>query len=123
MPQLLKLSFAAAAITLLSAFTLGTQTVKIQTTAVCGMCKDRIESVLGAAEGVESVRLDLTTKKVKIKFDDAKQSVASLRMLISSIGYAADDVDANLEAYDELPGCCQGATSCSADEKGGNPEH
>ena len=101
------MSFAVAA----------TKTVKIQTTAVCGMCKDRIESVMGQLDGVEDVRLDLTTKKVRIKYDDAKQSEASLRMVISKIGYGADDVEADAAAFEALPGCCKSAEACSASKK------
>ena len=101
---------------LLSAFAYGDKTVKIQTNAVCGMCKDRIEAAIGALEGVESVRLDLTTKKVKIKFDEAKQSEASLRLAITKIGYAAEELAPDVEAQAALPGCCKaksdGGTGC-----------
>ena len=104
---------------LLSAFAVGDKTVKIQTNAVCGMCKDRIESTIGALDGVQSVRLDLTTKKVKIKYDEAKQSAASLRLAITKIGYAAADVSADTEAQAALPACCKaeadGGTGCSGD--------
>jgi len=112
-------AFAICAIALFSAFTLGLQTIKIQTTAVCGMCKDRIETVLGQAEGVEEARLDLTTKKVKIKYDDTKQSEASLKAIIAKTGYGADDVTADAEAFEALPGCCKSAKACSAAKAAG----
>lgn len=114
MTRILSGAFAICAIALFSAFTLGMQTIKIQTTAVCGMCKDRIESVLGATEGVESARLDLTTKKVKIKFDDTKQSEASLRAIIAKSGYGADNVEADAAAFEALPGCCKSKAACDA---------
>ena len=117
MTRILSVAAAVCAVALLSAFTLGVQTVKIQTTAVCGMCKDRIEGVLGQTDGIESARLDLTTKKVKIKYDDTKHSEASLRALISKIGYGADGVDADAEAFEALPGCCKSAKACK-DAKG-----
>ena len=94
-------------VVLFSSAALGDKTIKIQTNAVCGMCKDRIESTLGALEGVESVRLDLTTKKVKIKFDDAKQSEASLRLAITKLGYAAEALAPDAEAQKALPACCK----------------
>lgn len=107
---------ALALALLLSAFAYGDKTVKIQTNAVCGMCKDRIESTLGALDGVESVRLDLTTKKVKVKYDDAKQSEASLRLAITKIGYAAEELAPDAEAQAALPNCCKaeadGGTGC-----------
>ena len=109
---LLSLAFIA-----LTAFTFGFDTVKIQTTAVCGMCKDRIESTLSAIDGIESARLDMTTKIVKVKFDTEKQSEASIKAIISKIGYGAGDVEADTAAFDSLPGCCKSSDSCK-DMKG-----
>lgn len=119
MNRIFQFLLAAATVVLLTA-AVGFKTVKIQTTAVCGMCKDRIEGVLGEVEGVESARLDLVTKKVKIKYDDALQSEASLRAIISQIGYGADDVPGDQAAHDALPGCCQaGGTECGPGEHEG----
>ena len=116
MRRIPSLLFALAMTLLLSAAAYGDKTVKIQTNAVCGMCKDRIEATIGAMEGVESVRLDLTTKKVKIKFDEAKQSEASLRLAITKIGYAAEGLAPDADAQAALPGCCKaesdGGTGC-----------
>lgn len=109
--------FALGLMLLSTAFSLGNKTIKIQTSAVCGMCKDRIESTLGALEGVSFVELDLTTRKVKIKYDDTVQSEASLRLALSQIGYAADEVPADKAAFDELPGCCKSAKACVSDQK------
>lgn len=106
----------------LTAFTVGFQTIKIQTSAVCGMCKDRIEGTLNALEGVEEARLDLTTKKVKVKFDDSKQSEASIKAIITKIGYAADDLPADEEAFNGLPGCCKSAAACKASKATGAVE-
>jgi len=79
--QLSRVALMGVFFAALTAFTVGFQTIKIQTSAVCGMCKDRIEGTLNAIEGVEEARLDLTTKKVKVKFDDSKQSEASLKAI------------------------------------------
>ncbi len=113
--QLTRVALMGVLFAALTAFTVGLQTIKIQTSAVCGMCKDRIEGTLNALEGVEEARLDLTTKKVKVKFDDSKQSEASLKAIITKIGYAADDLPANKEAFNALPGCCKSAKACAAE--------
>ena len=98
---------------LLMAFTsVELKTVKIATSAVCEMCKDRIESTLSSLEGVESARLDMTTKKVKVRYDDEVQSEASIRAVITKIGYAADELAPDTEAYHALPGCCQKVGVC-----------
>lgn len=109
-------AIAGLAICLFSAFTLGMQTIKVQTSAVCGMCKDRIEGTLSQLDGVEDVRLDLVTKKVKVRFDDSKQSEQSIKLFISKIGYAADDLPADVEAFDALPGCCKSEAACAANK-------
>ena len=121
--RIIKPTFLLFALALvMSAFTLASKTVKIQTNAVCEMCKDRIETAIGALDGVESVRLDLTTKKVKISYDDKKQSEASLRMAITKIGYSAEELPADAEAQAALPGCCKapedGGKGCHDDKKG-----
>jgi len=81
--------------------------VQIQTSAVCGMCEERIETNIAFEKGVKSVELDDSTKIVTIGFDPRKTNADQLRTAISKIGYDADDVAADKEAYDKLPACCQ----------------
>ncbi len=112
--QISRVALMGVLLAALTAFTVGFKTIKIQTSAVCGMCKDRIEGTLGALDGVEEARLDLTTKKVKVKYDDSKQSEASLKAVLTKIGYAADELSAEEAAFNALPGCCKSAAACSA---------
>ena len=81
--------------------------VQIQTSAVCGMCEERIEGNIAYEKGVKEVELDDKTKIVTIGFDPRKNSADDLRLAISKLGYDADDVPADKEAYDKLPACCQ----------------
>jgi periplasmic mercuric ion binding protein len=81
--------------------------VQIKTSAVCGMCEERIETNIAYEKGVKKVELDDATKIVTIGFDPRKTDPDSLRKAISELGYDADDVPANKEAYDKLPACCQ----------------
>lgn len=81
--------------------------VKITTSAQCDMCKKRIEDGLFTQKGVVSANLDVNTKVVTIKYRSNKTNEDDLRNYISSLGYQADSVPANKEAYDLLPGCCQ----------------
>lgn len=81
--------------------------VKITTSAVCDMCKERIENGLFTQKGIVEANLDVATKIVTIKFRSNKTSVEVLRKYISSIGYSADEIVADKTAYDKLPGCCQ----------------
>ena len=81
--------------------------VQIQTSAVCGMFEERIETNIAYEKGVKKVELDDDTKIVTIGFDPRKSDPDKLRQAISKLGYDADDVEADKEAYDKLPACCQ----------------
>lgn len=102
------LTLACGLLLLASSFTVDrTKSIKIQTNAVCGMCKDRIETGLAALDGVLDVRLDMITKKVKVEYDDNKQSEASLRLAVTKLGYGADALAPDGDARESLPGCCK----------------
>lgn len=90
--------------------------VTIKTSAICGMCKATIEKALYKLDGVETAVLDVTTKKVKVRYDAEKLDVNTLRQAISAAGYDADDIPARQRAYDALPGCCKKDGVCKKDE-------
>lgn len=81
--------------------------VQIQTSAVCGMCEERIEGNIAYEKGVKKVELDDKTKIVTIGFDPRKNDADKLRTAVSKLGYDADNVPADKEAYEKLPACCQ----------------
>lgn len=81
--------------------------INIQTSAVCGMCEERLEHNMKFEKGVIFVDLDPETKKLQIKYRADKTNPDKLRKAISKIGYDADDVLADQKAYDKLPACCK----------------
>lgn len=84
-----------------------TEEIVVKTSVVCGMCKDRVEHDLSFEKGVKSVSVDLDTKNVTVKYDPNKTDPDKLRKAISKIGYDADDITADPEAYEKLPKCCK----------------
>ncbi|WP_080055712.1 heavy-metal-associated domain-containing protein [Spirosoma aerolatum] len=88
--------------------------VKIKTSAICGMCKARIERNLSFEKGVKEADLDVKTKVVTIKYNPAKTDVTKLKSVISKTGYDADEVVADQAGYNKLPSCCK---------KGGGMDH
>ncbi|MBN1198043.1 MAG: heavy-metal-associated domain-containing protein, partial [Bacteroidales bacterium] len=70
-------------------------TLTVQTSAVCGMCKERIEQGLAFEKGVKKASLDEETKKVKVIFYPAKTNPDIIRNAISKLGYDADNVAAD----------------------------
>ncbi len=89
-----------------------TKTIQIQTSAICGMCKDRIEDKLNYTKGIVFAELDLETKIVEVKFKTKYLTATQVRLIITSLGYDADDAKKNQEAYENLPGCCQKEGEC-----------
>jgi periplasmic mercuric ion binding protein len=89
------------------------KTVKIKTTAVCGMCKDRIEKGLSYEKGIKSSDLDVKTRIVTVVYDEKKTNPDKIRTAISKTGYDADEVKADKVAYEKLPGCCKSGKPCT----------
>lgn len=87
--------------------------VKIKTSAICGMCKARIERNLAFEKGVKESNLDVKTKVVTIKYNPAKTDVAKLKANISKTGYDAEEVPADEVGYNKLPSCCKKTSSMS----------
>ena len=81
--------------------------VKIKTSAICTMCKARIERNLAFEKGVKEATLDVDSKVVTIKYNPAKTDVTKLKANITKTGYDADDVVADQKGYDKLPSCCK----------------
>ncbi|WP_221390317.1 heavy-metal-associated domain-containing protein [Dyadobacter sp. NIV53] len=81
--------------------------VKIRTTAVCEMCKARIERTLGLSKGVKESNLDLKDKVVTVEYNPKKTTAEEIRATIINTGYDADDMLANQKAHDRLPNCCK----------------
>ena len=81
--------------------------IKIKTSAICGMCKDRIESNIKFEKGITAVSLDDETKVVTLSYRTAKTNPDKIRKAISKLGYDADDILADKKAYDKLPTCCK----------------
>lgn len=82
-------------------------TVEIKTSAVCNMCKDRLEHDMAFEKGVKSVELDIDTKVLTITYKTNKTNKEELKMAVTKIGYDADDLMADQKAHDRLPECCQ----------------
>ena len=85
----------------------GEKEVKIKTSAICEMCKERIEKNLSLSKGVKEAVLDLDTKVVTIKYNPKKTDEAKLKNVIINTGYDANEITANDKAYDKLPSCCK----------------
>lgn len=84
-----------------------TETVKIYTSIQCGMCEKRVGEALIFEKGVKSFDIDLNTKYVTVEYKLNKTNADNIKTAISKVGYDADDIVANAEAYEKLPACCK----------------
>jgi copper chaperone CopZ len=82
-------------------------TIKIKTSGQCEKCKARIESGLSFEKGVKAVVFDVKTEVVTVKYNPKKTSPEKIKTAITKIGYDADEMAADENAYDKLPKCCK----------------
>jgi periplasmic mercuric ion binding protein len=85
--------------------------VKIKTSAICEMCKERIERNLSFEKGVKEANLNVETKVVTVIYNPGKTDIAKLKANISKTGYDADELTADEKGYNKLPGCCKKTAS------------
>lgn len=79
----------------------------IHTSAVCDQCQTRIETHLLGVKGIYSAELNLETKELTVVFNPDKINAADIRLILSNLGYDADDVKKNQVAFENLPQCCK----------------
>lgn len=89
-----------------------TKTVKIKTSAICEMCKERIEDELNYTKGVVFAELDLETKVVTVKFKTKHLNGEIIKGIISKVGYNAGEVPRDPKAFEALPKCCKTEGQC-----------
>ena len=95
-----------------------TATIKIKTSAQCGHCEETISKALTFTKGVVAFEMNDETKVVTVTYKTKKTSPKKIREAITMVGYDADEVPANAEAYEKLSACCKkGAPACTDDKK------
>lgn len=89
------------------------KTIEIKTSSQCGECKERIEKAFAFEKGVKKARLDVDTKVLTVVYKTSKTNPDVIKKVVANVGYDADDVLADKEAYKNLPKCCKkGAGNC-----------
>jgi mercuric ion binding protein len=84
------------------------KTDKIQTPTVqCESCKKKIEDYLNRVDGVQTVKVDFKKKLTTVKYLTDRTNLEAIKTHIANVGYDADDVKADAEAYKKLPKCCK----------------
>jgi copper chaperone CopZ len=81
-------------------------------TVVCDDCKDRIEKYLSREDGVQAVNVDVKKKTTTVSYYTDRINVEDIKAAIANVGYDADDVKAEPDAYAKLPSCCKKPGGC-----------
>jgi len=81
--------------------------ITLPTLQNCDKCKDEIEFFISKTDGVTSVKVDLKRKTATVSWLTDRTDKETIKATISSLGYAADDVEADQFAYKRLPKCCK----------------
>jgi mercuric ion binding protein len=89
------------------------QTATIKTAIYCDHCKqcetcgDRFNRTLLKEKGVQMVVLDEKAMTIKVTYNSKKTDLIKVKTAISKLGYDADDVKAQPDAYAGLDDCCK----------------
>jgi len=90
-----------------------TQKAVIKTTITCDHCKEcetcgqLFNQKLLRETGVQMVTLDTEKMTIEVIYNSKKTNLSNIKTAISNLGYDADDLKANPEAYEKLDGCCK----------------
>lgn len=79
----------------------------IKTSAQCNMCKKSIEQKVTGISGVTKATLSLGNKELKVKYNPSKTNLDNIKKEVAAIGYDADNISADKNAYNNLPACCK----------------
>ena len=71
-------------------------------TMQCNMCVDNIKNSLNKVDGIVKFQVILNDLIVKVKYDTKKLSQEEIELAISNVGYKANAIDANVEAYNKF---------------------
>jgi mercuric ion binding protein len=86
----------------------GTLKVVIKTPGVqCEACKTRIENHLVHEYGISSVKADFRKHTVTVVWYTDRTNIENIKTALANMGYDADDVTAEPDAYKKLPVTCQ----------------
>ena len=76
-------------------------------TIQCGMCVNKINNTLNDLDGIVKVDVRLDKKVGYVSYNATMLDLETIENSISSVGYDANEITANIEAYNKLDACCR----------------
>lgn len=74
---------------------------------VCETCGLNFRDNMLKTKGVKMYELNEEKKTLTVYYNTKKTDLATIKKAISKLGFDADDVKADPEAYKKLDGCCK----------------
>jgi len=94
------------------------QTARIKTPNVlCEECKKRITTYLDRYDGIQYLNINFRKGEIQVKYLTDRIDIEQIKTALANLGYDADDVPANEEAYKRLPKTCK-----KFEDGGGHPK-
>lgn len=84
-----------------------TTEVDLSQNMICNTSMGIIKKTLKRVDGVNSVDFDVESNKATVTFDDSVTDLSKIETALTNAGFKANDKDADLMAYESLPGCCK----------------
>jgi len=76
---------------------------------VCETCGLNFRDNMLKVKGVKMYELDEENETITVYFNPKKTDLKTIKTAISKLGFDADDVKADPEAYEKLDNCCKPA--------------
>ena len=84
------------------------KTVKISLNTIqCGMCSNKIVDGLNELDGIKKVDVDLKKKVGTVMYNASIIDLSAIENTIASIGYDANNTNADPKVYEKLDLCCK----------------
>lgn len=74
---------------------------------ICESCGGKMETDLYYVKGIKFVNYNENDMTITVKYKPQKTTSDQIRKEISKLGFSADDVPADMAAYEKLDGCCK----------------
>lgn len=74
---------------------------------VCQTCRRTIIRGLSTQKGIRSVEVDVPNKSVTVVYRPDKTNPTNIRQALARLGYDADTIPRDTQAFMKLPACCR----------------
>ena len=74
---------------------------------VCDMCAYTIENEISELNGLVKVEIDEQKKTGYFSYNSSVIDLSTIEKAIAKLGYSANNIKADPEAFEALAGCCQ----------------